>query len=164
MYAYRNIVLNIGICVCIHTRSCSSLLFSDRLVSYSFEIPWIVAHQTPLSMGFPRQEYWSGPPFPSPGDLPNPGTEPKSHYLLCLVKQLCLTFCNPMDCSPLGFSVHGDSPSKNIGVGCHALLQGIFLTQGSNSGLPHYRWILYHLSHQGSLNLIKVCLNIYKRG
>ena len=40
------------------------------------------------------------------------------------------------------------SPDKNTGVGCHALLQGIFPTQGSNSGLPHCRWILYHLRHQ----------------
>ena len=38
-----------------------------------FETPWTVAHQTPLSMGFSRQEHWSGLPFPSPGDLPNPG-------------------------------------------------------------------------------------------
>ena len=37
--------------------------------------PWTVAHQAPLSMGFPRQEYWSGLPFPPPGDLPNPGIE-----------------------------------------------------------------------------------------
>ena len=37
--------------------------------------PWTVAHQAPLSMGFSRQEYWSGLPFPSPGDLPNPGIE-----------------------------------------------------------------------------------------
>ena len=37
--------------------------------------PWTVAHQAPLSMGFPRQEYWSELPFPSPGDLPNPGIE-----------------------------------------------------------------------------------------
>jgi len=41
-------------------------------------IPWSVAHQAPLSMGFPRQEYWSGLPFPSPGDFPNPGIEPES--------------------------------------------------------------------------------------
>ena len=47
-------------------------------------------------------------------------------------------------------SVHGDSPGKNTEVGCHALLQGIFPTQGSNPGLPDCRWILYHLSHQGS--------------
>ena len=40
-------------------------------------ILWTVAHQVPLSMGFPRQEYWSGLPFPSPGDLPDPGIKPK---------------------------------------------------------------------------------------
>ena len=40
-------------------------------------IPWIVAHQTLLFMKFTRQEYWNGLPFPSPGDLPNPGTEPR---------------------------------------------------------------------------------------
>ena len=39
--------------------------------------PWTVVHQAPLSMGFPKQEYWSGLPIPSPGDLPNSGTEPK---------------------------------------------------------------------------------------
>ena len=39
-----------------------------------------------------------------------------------------------------------NSPDKNTGVGCHALLQGVFLTQGLNSGLPHCRQILYHLS------------------
>ena len=43
--------------------------------------PWTVAHQAPLSMRFSRQEYWSGLPFPSPGDLPNPGIEPKSPAL-----------------------------------------------------------------------------------
>ena len=68
----------------------------------------------------------------------------------CLVAQLCLILCNPMDCSPPGSSIHGDSPGKNTGVGCHALLQGIFPTQVSNPGFPHCRWILYHLSHQGS--------------
>ena len=41
-----------------------------------FETPWIVAHQAPLSMEFSRQEYWSGLPFPSPGDLPDPEVEP----------------------------------------------------------------------------------------
>ena len=51
--------------------------------------------------------------------------------------QSCLTLCDPMDCSPPGSSVHGDSPGKNTGVGCHALLQGIFPTQGSNLGLLH---------------------------
>ena len=40
--------------------------------------PWTATHQAPLSMGFPRQEYWSGLPFPSPGDLLDPGIEPRS--------------------------------------------------------------------------------------
>ena len=46
-----------------------------------FATPWTVAHQAPPSMGFSRQEYWSGLPFPSPGDLPNPGIEPGSPAL-----------------------------------------------------------------------------------
>ena len=49
----------------------------------------------------------------------------------------CPALCNLMDCSPLGSSVHGDSPGKNTGVGCYALLQGIFPTQGSNLCLLH---------------------------
>ena len=72
------------------------------------------------------------------------------HMCWCLVTQSCPTLCDPMDCSPPGSSVHGDSPGKNTGVGCHALFQGIFPTQGSNPGLLHCRWILYCLSHQGS--------------
>ena len=51
-----------------------------------------------------------------------------------------------------GYSVHGDSSRKNTRGGCHALLQGNFPTQRSNPGLPHYRWILYQLSYQGSPN------------
>ena len=43
-----------------------------------FATPWTVAYQAPPSMGFSRQEYWSGVPLPSPGDLPNPGIEPRS--------------------------------------------------------------------------------------
>ena len=49
------------------------------------------------------------------------------------------TLCNPMNYSPPGSYVHGDSPGKNIGVGSHSLLQGIFPTQGSNPGLPHWQ-------------------------
>ena len=49
--------------------------------------------------------------------------------------QLCPSLCDPMDCSPLGSSVHGDSPGKNIAVGFHVLLQGIFLTQVKLSSL-----------------------------
>ena len=62
---------------------------------------------------------------------------------VCLVIQLCPTLYDPMDCTPPGSSLHGDSLGKNIGVGCHALLQGIFATQGSNPCLLYYRRILY---------------------
>ena len=55
-----------------------------------------------------------------------------------------------MDCSPPGFSVLGDSPGKTTGMGCPALLQGIFLTPRPNPGLLLCRQILYYLSHQGS--------------
>ena len=72
------------------------------------------------------------------------------YSVLCLVAQSYLTLCDPMDCSLPGSSVHGDSPGKNTGTGCHALLQQIFPTQGLNAGLPDYRRILYFLSHQGS--------------
>ena len=62
--------------------------------------------------------------------------------VLCLVTQSCTT-------SLSGSCVYGDPPGKNTGVDCHALLQGIFPTQGSNPSLPHCRQILYCLSHQG---------------
>ena len=89
--------------------------------------PRTVACQDPLSMGFSRQEYWSGLPFPSPGDLPNLGTEPGSFALqadslptelqgkpfsilaAAAAKSLqsCLTLCDPIDGSPPGSSVPG---------------------------------------------------------
>ena len=50
-------------------------------MSDSFVTLWTVARQAPLSMGFSRQEYWSGLPFPTPGDLPDPGIEPVSPVL-----------------------------------------------------------------------------------
>ena len=73
-----------------------------------------------------------------------------TYAVLCLVAQSRLTLCDPMDCSLPGSSVHGDSPGKNTGVGCHAFLQGIFPVQGSNPDLLHFRRILYQLSRQGS--------------
>ena len=69
------------------------------------------------------------------------------HFSLyvCLGAQSCPTLCDPMDCSPQApLSMEF---SRNSGVGCHALLQEIFPTQGWNPGLLHCRWILYHLSH-----------------
>ena len=85
--------------------------------------------------------------------------------VLCLDAQSCPTLCDPMDCSSLGSSVHGDSPGKNTGVGCHALLQGIFPTQGSNPGLLHCRQILlYCLSHQGSPRILEWVAYPFSRG
>ena len=74
----------------------------------------------------------------------------RPQVVLCLVAQSCLNLCDPMDSSPPGSSVHGDSSGKKTGIGSHALLQRIFPTQGLNPGLPQCRQILYHLSHQGS--------------
>ena len=67
--------------------------------------------------------------------------------MLGLVAQSCPTPYDRRDCGPPGYSVHGDSPGKNTEVGCHALLQVIFPTQGWNLGVVHGRQILYHLSH-----------------
>ena len=72
------------------------------------------------------------------------GPVPVSADVLCLVAFIC----DHVDCCPPGSSVRGDSPGKNTGVGCHALLQGIFSTQGSNPGIPHCRQILHCPSHQ----------------
>ena len=90
-----------------------------------FENPWTIAHQTPLSMRLSRQEYWSGMPFTSPGDLPYSGTEPESPVSPALagrfftteqagkfslefrsVAQSPPTLCDPMDRSTPGLPVH----------------------------------------------------------
>ena len=66
--ARPSVVIRSLLCMCMRAVSLSCV----RL----FAAPWTVAHQAPLSVGFSRQEYWSGFPFPSPGDLPGPGMEP----------------------------------------------------------------------------------------
>ena len=67
-----------------------------------------------------------------------------------LVAQLCLTLCDPMDCSPPGSSVRGISQARIWEWVVISFSRGIFLTQGLNPGFQHCRQILYHLSHQGS--------------
>ena len=69
----------------------------SRSVMSDSATPWTVAHQTSLSMGFPRQEYWIGLPFPSPGDLPYSGIEPTSLVspYLCLLKVLIVVQAVP---------------------------------------------------------------------
>ena len=84
-------------------------------------------------MGFSRQEYWSGLPWPPPGDLPDPGIEPRSPELQA----------DSLLTEPSG-------KPKNTGVGSISLLQGIFPTHVLNQGLQHCRRILYQLSYQGS--------------
>ena len=87
--------------------------------------------------------------------------EPVLKYFTCMYHQRCVLCCavsdsfDPMDCSPPGSSVQGDSPGKNTGVGCHALLQGFFPTQGSNPSLLHCRQIFSHLNHQGSTRILE---------
>ena len=90
-------------------------------------------------------------------------TAPKS-IVLCVVAQPCPTLYDPMDCSPPGFSVRGDSPGKYTGMGCHALLQGIFPTQGLDPGLPHCRQSLYRLNHQGSPRILEWVAYPFSRG
>ena len=101
--------------------------------------PWTVAHQAPLSMEFSRQEYWSGLPFPPPGNLPDSGIESISLALAgrffttreaqpltaaaAKPLQSCPTLCDPRDGSPPGSPRPWDSLGKNTGVGCHFLPQ-----------------------------------------
>ena len=95
-----------------------------------FATSWTVAHQAPLCMRFPRQEYWNGLLFPSPEDLPDPGIEPRSPTLLAFslpseppakpswfssvqfssVAQSCPTLCDPMNRSTPGLPVHHQLP------------------------------------------------------
>ena len=128
-------------------------------------IPWTVACQAPLSMVFSRQECWSELPFPSPGDLPDSGIKPMSSALWADSLQSeppekpksevkWSKSCSVMSDSllPHGLYSPWNSPGQNTGVGSLSLLQGVFPTQGSNPGHLHFRWILHHLSHQGSPN------------
>ena len=137
-----------------------------------FATPWTVAHQAPPSMGFSRQEYWSGLPFPSPGGRPYPGIEPRSPALQAdaltfeppgkpltfkVFLQITAAKCAVLSCSVVSDSLQShelyspwNSPVLNTGVGSLSLLQGIFPTQGLNPGLPHCRRILYQMSHKES--------------
>ena len=119
-------------CVC-EVSSCVLNHFSCVRLS---SIPWTVAHLAPLSIGFSRQEYWSGLPSPPPRDLPNPGIEPRSPALQV----------DSLPSEPPG-------KPKNIGVSSLSLLQGICPTQKSNQSVLHCRQILYQLSYLGGSNI-----------
>ena len=166
--------------VCMHAKSLQSC---PTLCN-----PMDLAPQAPLSVGFPRQENWSGLPFLPPGDLSNPSIKPTSPEVpalqvdflplshqrspkCCLslmteclpakTLQACLTLCNSIDCSPPGFSVHGrENPMDSC---CHALLQVIFPTQG----WTHVSYVSYMSMHVFYRYLTWeasrcVCVYIYK--
>ena len=80
-----------------------------------FATPWTVAQQSPLSVGFPRQEYWKGLPCPPPGDLPNPRIEP-------MPPEYPILQADSLTAEPQG-------KPKNTGVGRLSFCQGIFPTQ-----------------------------------
>ena len=99
-------------CTLMHAHVCSCVLMCAQSLSHvwSFATPWTVASQAPLSVGFFRQEYWSGLPFPSPGGLPNPGieitspafssgfftTHPPGKPILCVFLELYCFLDNPV--------------------------------------------------------------------
>ena len=87
-------------------------------------------------------------------------------WFICVIlsSQSWPTLCDPMNCSSPGSSVHGDSPGKNTGMGCHDLLQGISPTQGSNPGLLHCRQTVYFLSHQRNPRILEWLAYRFSRG
>ena len=120
----------------------SRLVWISCLVMSNFVALWTVAHQAPLSMGFSRQGYWSGLPFPTPGDLPDPRIEPMSPVSPALQAD-SLPLSHQWKWSeseshsvvsdslrPCGLYTSWNSPGQNTRVGSHSLLQGIFPTQG----------------------------------
>ena len=165
---YKDAVTLDHACMCVQLLSCVQL----------FVTPWIAACQAPLSMEFSSQEYCSGLPFPSPGDLPDPGIKSSPLASPALAGGLFTTSitwetlwkCWSLNCVWLfvtPWTVTHQTPlsmefsRQEYGVGCHSLLQGIFQTQGSNPGLLHCRQILYHLRHQGRLSNVKIFKSLF---
>ena len=112
----------------------------------SFATLLTVARKAPPSMGFSRQEHWSGLPCSPPGDLPNPDIKPKFPTLRA-------------------DSLLSEPPrkSKNTGVGSLSLFQGIFQIQELNRGLLQCKQILYHLSSQESPIVCLLLLSRFSR-
>ena len=159
-------------CVC----TCMLCVLSHFSHVRLFATPWTVAHQAPLSLGFSRQEYWHGLPFPPPGNLLDPGIKPMSLTSSCpdrwvfhhsghlgrsavhvkwkwshsvVSGRLFAASWTVAHQAPLSMG----SSRQEYWSGCHCLLQGIFPTQGSSPGFLRCRQTLSHshLSHQGSM-------------
>ena len=111
--------------------SCSS---QNPIFKYWCDIHYVVRFLYTCFQGLKSEE--PCPPY-CPTSPKHTHTFTVSCALLCLVTQSCSTLCDPMGYSLPGSSVHGDSPGKNSGMGCHGLLQGIFPLQGSHPDLPH---------------------------
>ena len=111
----------------------------------------------------PGKKYWSGLPFPSPGNLPDPVIKPVSPLLHWQVDSLLLSHQEESEShsvmsdslQPHGLDSPWESPGQNTGVGSLSICQGIFPTQGSNPGLPHCRQIVYQLSQKGSPRILE---------
>ena len=99
----------------LHTCECAQSLSCIRL----FATPWTVALQTPLSVGFSRQEYWSGLPCPPPGDLPTPGIEHMSH-VSCTAGGFFITVTP----GNMHFRLHKDIPSPAYTASSNSALGG----------------------------------------
>ena len=136
--------------------SSGSLSFSSSLSewvkSFScvqlFVIPWTVAYQAPLSMGFSRQEYWNGLPFPSPGDLPYPGIEPGSST----------SQADALPSEPPG------EPSSSLGTHIMQMLVHLLLSQrslGMSSFLFFHSFFLYSVLHHFHHSVFQVTYPLF---
>ena len=109
-----------------------------------FATPWTAAYQAPPSIGFSRQEYWSGVPLPSP----------KCGHLVVS------NSLQPHGLQPGRLLCPWDFPAKNIEVDCHFLLQGIFLTQGTNLCLLHCRFFTTESPEEPLLNYLIMFIDL----
>ena len=146
--------------------SCHTFQQLLKLLScvWLFATPWTVAYQAPLSMGFPRQEYWSGLPFPSPGDLPDPGIKPRSLALQAdrrftiwatrddpmLQLSLCnFTFYAQCSCTwnhkskAMGFAKQGSAFESKLLLSFFTLLKTVI--QGYCCGIVRYDEFMPHI-------------------
>ena len=111
--------------------------------------PWIAAYQAPPSMGFSRQEHWSGVPLPSPWLSKDMHFRKPFQIVIFQCSTSALNFeSESRSVVPDSLWPHGpyspwNSPGQNTGVSRLSFLQGIFPTQGSKPDLPHCSWILY---------------------
>ena len=119
------LLLPLPLCICNSLQSLSCVTSSPKCLLHACSVMsdsailWTVAHQAPLFMGFSRQEYWNGLPFPSPGDRPNLGIEPTSPASSALASRFFTTEPSRKLQIPLCLSLFNLSPSSTVGLKCH---------------------------------------------